>query len=238
MQTVLSDQHVWKYFLKTRKTRITLNLEFPFESGSIQSIGLSISKLLTEQPFKPFISWWRSRKDLGRKYLRYFLEYHILIKAPAKKKTYKFNPPFAQIRPLCGNHFSPKMRKFLTRSVQKAFGRSIDYLKSLWENSLNQHFVSKYRFQVRSGDAVDIFFSQRGRQPFWPKAPNFIRIRPTCNRVQGKNFEVESRKSLNTTLPIAPRGGLSPYFCFVMVYEKWRLTDRWFKSLPFWRFSP
>ena len=55
MQTVPSDQHVWKYFLKTRKTRINLKSGFPFESGSIESIGLSISKLLTEQPFKPFM---------------------------------------------------------------------------------------------------------------------------------------------------------------------------------------
>ena len=111
MQTVPLDQHVWKYFLKTRKTPITLNLGFPFESGSIQSIGLSISKLLTEQPFKPFISWWR-----GRKYLKYLLDYHIFIKFP-RRKMYKVNPPFCAHSGPFWNMFLPKNEKIIYMSV-------------------------------------------------------------------------------------------------------------------------
>ena len=52
------------HILETRKTYITLNIGFPFESGSIQRHGLSISKLQTEQHFKPFMSWGRSRENI------------------------------------------------------------------------------------------------------------------------------------------------------------------------------
>ena len=54
----------WNIF-KTRKTHITLNLRFPFESGWIQGTGLSISKLLTEQRSKPFKFWRWTRKTIS-----------------------------------------------------------------------------------------------------------------------------------------------------------------------------
>ena len=71
MQTLSSDQHGWKYFLKTRKTRINLKFGFPFESGSVQSIGLSISKLFTVQPFKTFHVLMKEQENVQIIYIEF-----------------------------------------------------------------------------------------------------------------------------------------------------------------------
>ena len=71
MQTVPSDQHVWKYFLKTRKTRINLKSDFPlsldqFKVLVCQSQNCSPSSLLNLSCLDE-----EAGKDPGGKYIKF-----------------------------------------------------------------------------------------------------------------------------------------------------------------------